>query len=1029
MRNPFRRHPRSTALAARVSSSRSRQTRVHARYDRLKQELVYLDSELPQTRSGESMTAAGTLVRHGQATYLRRLIMPWQIRAFGFYDLLGEIKYSSQFYSRSLSNLVLYAAEKNDDGDIVETENQEVKDAVERIKDPGGGGRSGLLGAYGRLMFLVGEALLFVSINNDTELEQWEMLSTDELRLLDGNYTRFMAPTLPATLFKPAPDDAYLPVLNKDGHDQFQTGQAAAYRLHRQHPRFSAIADSTLQGALDIAEELVLLTQVVRARARSRMATAGLLFIDERITTRPDEAAPDEDALEDPFLEDLTEALTAPITDEGTAAAVVPLIARVKVPDGVKMQDLVYHLQIVDPLQIYPETGLRMECIRRLAIVLDMPPEILLGTGTANHWPCDELTEVFTADRGFVTHDHLSVGDIVLSLNHETGESEWVSLTGVRREDVEDMEMVRVKTASVDALTTPDHRWPVIRGGQRVWTDAAGLQREDRIIRAAPHANLPERPTYSDAFVELVAWFITEGTCTWPSDRHCQVRIGQSHRANPENVARIRDLLTGMFGPSTSNMCRSRGTATDMTPRWREDAEERGMTLFHLNKNAYAPLLDIMDSWRSKVVRLEFIGALTATQLELFLETFALGDGDLRPEGGLSLNQRDPARLAPASLAAVLLGRPISCTASMRRGGYKDGVQHVLNVPKTRGYDAPVGQTRREVYTGVIFCPQVPPTKSFLARRNGTVYFTGNSSWMIDEQSWKVHLQPVAEQLVGDLTSAYLQPYLKEQGVQDWGRYYIAYDASKVINHPDRSKDAKDLHDRAVIGDEALRDATGFDEDDAPTEAERATRIGILTRDSSLAWDGVPSVKAGGVEVAPGEIVSPQAGGDVGVPTGGTGADVEKGPPPGGPPDPGDEATTGAALVAARVEGVAQAALMRAREAAGSRLRTACRRDDEALAIIDGRPNREVAALLGRARVRAVVREDDLVGGVRELIVETLRLFGVDDQDAAGLIADTIERHAARTMYEPRMVPLPPSFAAFVQGLLAGNGNGHNGEG
>ena len=122
------------------------------------------------------------------------------------------------------------------------------------------------------------------------------MLSTDELRLLDGSFTRFLAPTLPAMNFKPAPDDAFVPV---------DDSTAVAYRLHKPHPRFSALSDSTSEGVLDILEELVLLTQVVRARVRSRLAGAGVLFLDDRITTKPQEATPDEDPYEDPFMQRL----------------------------------------------------------------------------------------------------------------------------------------------------------------------------------------------------------------------------------------------------------------------------------------------------------------------------------------------------------------------------------------------------------------------------------------------------------------------------------------------------------------------------------------------------------------------------------------------------------------------------------------------------------------------------------------------------------------------------------------------------
>jgi hypothetical protein len=682
----FRRRRKPSAPRARVSTSHS----VGVTHDALKAEVARVEQDLPEGHR-DNLTAAGSLVRHGQATYLRRLIMPWQIRAFGYFDLVGEFKFAAQFYARALSQLELFAAERDENGDLVRTENEEVVAAFERIKDPGGIGRSGLQRAYGLLAFLVGEAILFVSIDPETNEEQWEMLSTDEIRLLDGNYTRFKAPVLPATLFRPAPDDAFVPVADKEGENQGPAGvgTAVAYRLHRPHPRFSALPDSTTEGVLDILEELVLLTQVIRARLRSRLWTAGFLFIDDRITTRPDEAVPDEDVLEDPLMEDLTEAITTAIADEGTAAAVAPILLRVRVPDGMKLADLVYHMQIQDPLQIYPEVGLRSEAIRRLAIALDMPVEALLGFTDTNHW----------------------------------------------------------------------------------------------------------------------------------------------------------------------------------------------------------------------------------------------------------------------------------------------------------------------------------------------------NAWIIDDQIWQAHIQPVADGFVEDLTSAYLGPYLREElNMADWKKYVIAYDATKVINHPDRTKIAMELHGKAVIGDEALRRETAFSEDDKPTKEESARIVGIATRDPSLAWLGVPSVRSGGVEVAPGEISTSQdehPGGPA------TGAEAETGAPAGGQA-PGTDTTVGSlgtkvGSLGTTIEGAAVYAQLRAREAAGARLRQLARRDDEAMALIDGVTNGLVAPKLGRTKVRRLLGgagEAELVAATHDIILAALRELGVRDAAAAESIAETIERHAARTLYDERPDPLPPTFGAKVEGLLAAAKNG-----
>jgi hypothetical protein len=467
-----------------------------------------------------ALVAAGFRVRHADTDSLRRLIMPWQARSFAYYDLLGEIKFASQFYARMLSPLRLYAAKLDENGDWIElgqkaagkeaspalsSDDQKAVAALDRIQDPGGG-REKLLGSYGRLMFLVGETIMLCSKDPETEDEQWEMLSTDELRITGDVMMRFKAPSLNAEEYREPEDDDFEPVDER---------YAVPYRLWKQHPRYSMWADATMQGVLDLCEELVLLTQAVRARARSRLAGPGILFIDEAITgPAPPEPLPGEDPQEDPYLQRLTQAMTLPIVNEGTAGAVVPLLSRVSVPEGKSVRDMVYHLQIMDPAQLYPETGLRTEIIHRIAVGLDMPPEELEGKSDANHW----------------------------------------------------------------------------------------------------------------------------------------------------------------------------------------------------------------------------------------------------------------------------------------------------------------------------------------------------TVWIIDEQTWKAHGMPVANQLVSDLTGSYFRPQLREDGVTDWKKYAIRYDPADVINHPDRTKDAKELYALRAIGKKALRGAANFDEEDAMTKEELAEAVGIATRDSSLAWDGIPSVKPGGLETQPGVV-------------------------------------------------------------------------------------------------------------------------------------------------------------------------------
>lgn len=578
----------------------------------------------------------------------------WQERAFAYYDLLGEIKYASGFYSKMLAPLTLYAAERVIGAtglpEIRPTENEVAIRMLERIQDPGGG-RVQLLSQYGRLAFLTGEALLFVSKGENDE-EQWEMLSTFELRKVGSGpgtrYQRYRSPGGEPERYTEPSGDEFGPMGDNE---------AVAYRLWTKHPKFSDLSDSPMQAVLDVAEELLLLTFGVRARVRSRMAGAGFLLVPEELSRAPAEPAPDEDPVEDIFLKALTDAMMAPIQQEGSPLSVVPLVIR----GPAEALDKLRHLQIHDPTQYYPETGLREEAIKRLAIGLDMPPEVLLGYANANHW----------------------------------------------------------------------------------------------------------------------------------------------------------------------------------------------------------------------------------------------------------------------------------------------------------------------------------------------------SGWLISEQAWQSHGQPIAQGLVDSLSSSFYRPALKQEGVEGWENYLIAYDASAVVSHPNKAKDAKDLHDRGALSDKALRESADFDEDQAPSQEERTVWIAVHAKDTQLAMTGVPSTPGA---APPGEQLPP---------TDQSSEEVVKAPP--------EPAPNGNAQASARLHVAADLAVHQARQTAGNRIRSAAKKNTSVhLGLIGCDPHR-VAAQLGRDEVRKLGLPPDreLVRGAHGIITDLLRRNGIRVTEQADRLAAQIEEHAARTLYETEPPPLPEGFLRYLEAAAA----------
>jgi hypothetical protein len=357
----------------------------------------------PGHAPGLALTASAIRMTRGDADMARRVIQGWQTRAFLYYEQCGEIWYAAQFYARALAKLEL-SVQKLDPaaptGGEEDVEDANLQNYITRIQDPGGG-RANLLGAYGRLMFLTGEGYMLCTnprqpeaemvaedddpevlyAEDDGEPEVWEFLSTDELRATgDGSFTRYQAPSLGAQEIDAEQDEGIWEPL---------PGKAIAYRFWRRHPRYSALADAPMRGVLDLCEELLILTMAVRARAVSRVAGSGILLMPEEVSPAPLNPTGDENPTEDPFLSDLTESMVTPIKDQGTASAVVPFVVR----GQAEYLDKVRLLTMSDPDKFYPETGLRTECIRRIAIGLDMPPEALIGTEDANHWTAWSIDE------------------------------------------------------------------------------------------------------------------------------------------------------------------------------------------------------------------------------------------------------------------------------------------------------------------------------------------------------------------------------------------------------------------------------------------------------------------------------------------------------------------------------------------------------------------------------------------------------------------------------------------------------------
>jgi hypothetical protein len=315
----------------------------------------------------------------------------WQNDAWDFYDSVGEFRFGISWIANAMSRVNLVAAmppsQSGDEPTPIDLDDPRTtatqRRAIEIISTiaDGAAGQGMMLGAFGLHLSVAGVGWLVVEPDMDDfsadEFKTWQVLATDEIRQTQSGTIE-------------------LRVSDRDWRTVHPN--SIVIKVWRKHPRWSYKADAPTRGVLSVLREIDLLTKHIHATAQSRLAGAGLLAIPSEAVF-PSGQGPqqsqgldpdDEDitAPEDTFVETLIEAMTVPLTDRGSAASVVPLV--VKVPG--EQVDKIKHISFATPFDDRV-LDLLNGAIRRLALGLDIPPEILTGTSAMNHWGAWQVAE------------------------------------------------------------------------------------------------------------------------------------------------------------------------------------------------------------------------------------------------------------------------------------------------------------------------------------------------------------------------------------------------------------------------------------------------------------------------------------------------------------------------------------------------------------------------------------------------------------------------------------------------------------
>ncbi len=337
------------------------------------------------------MRAAGVRIYRMSAERMRAVAgnsQPWQKIAWGYRDMIGELRFALQYRARAISRTQWFVAQVNPD----DTDDEPIPVALRNDDDAEKRARVtlppdlcaaaeseldrlpltegyGFTGMWSENYDVAGECWLH-GFKDPLGVEQWKIRSVLDVDIQGSDVT--------------VKDELGQP-RRVDVGTEDEPGTEEIFRLWIPHPARGHLADSALNALQDVLEDICLAGRELRAVARSRITANGVWMVPVGMSlvrnTKDDDDNPEDN--DQRFMVDLQAAMLAPISNEGDPGGVVPVVltgTREDIEVASKS-----HLRF--EREDSPTLLAKLEAsLKRMATSLDIPPEILTGMAQANHW-------------------------------------------------------------------------------------------------------------------------------------------------------------------------------------------------------------------------------------------------------------------------------------------------------------------------------------------------------------------------------------------------------------------------------------------------------------------------------------------------------------------------------------------------------------------------------------------------------------------------------------------------------------------
>ena len=341
----------------------------------------------------------------------------------------------------------------------------------------------------------------------------------------------------------------------------------------------------------------------------------------------------------------------------------------------------------------------------------------------------DYDTEILTAS-GWKRHDEVKVGDSILSYSLRTHEIVRDSVLAIH-DSPEETEVVEFNTPTFSAVSTMDHRWVVGESDEvpRIKTTANIYNNawpDYPILRVADNS-FEDNSSITDAQLKILGWIMTDGTI---EKSVYGIHLYQSTRRTKNNEV-YPDMIR---------------TLDEASIEYTDACRDGQYHEIYLKKNSFTAW--VKDSFPDRVLSHAFVDSLSQRQAEILLRSMLQGDGNGVDGSGYPLRnssvyfacsnacKRDVFQhlcfIAGYATNSVEIDNSVIDYpsnhiqySSMNNIPVSNGKYYIVTVLKVaRAQIYPHHKSVRSI-SGVWCITSSQGT--WIARRNGKVYITGNS--------------------------------------------------------------------------------------------------------------------------------------------------------------------------------------------------------------------------------------------------------------------------------------------------------------